>query len=85
MRAQEAARLRRAEIHTAIPEIAEIDKQLASTGFKIFDATLRGEAVEAVTTMLTEPYLETYQSIAARLKSKEHSDTFKFLRLGNHR
>ena len=48
LRAQEAARLRRAEVHTAIPEIAEIDKQLASTGFKIFDATLRGEAVDAI-------------------------------------
>ena len=43
LRAQEAARLRRAEVHTALPEIEKIDRELASTGFKIFDATLRGE------------------------------------------
>ena len=43
LRAQEAARLRRAEVHTAIPEIAELDRELAATGFKIFDATLRGD------------------------------------------
>ncbi len=43
LRAQEAARLRRAEVHTALPEIANIDKELAATGFKIFDVTLRGD------------------------------------------
>ena len=43
LRAQEAARLRRAEVHTALPEIEKIDRELAATGFKIFDATLRGE------------------------------------------
>ncbi len=43
LRAQEAARLRRAEVHTALPEIEKIDRELATTGFKIFDATLRGE------------------------------------------
>lgn len=43
LRAQEAARLRRAEVHTALPEIEQIDRELAATGFKIFDATLRGD------------------------------------------
>lgn len=43
LRAQEAARLRRAEVHTALPEIEKIDRELAATGFKIFDATLRGD------------------------------------------
>lgn len=43
LRAQEQARLRRAEVHTAIPEIEKIDRELAATGFKIFDATLRGD------------------------------------------
>ncbi len=43
LRAEEAAKLRRAEVHTALPEIAKIDRELAATGFKIFDATLRGE------------------------------------------
>ena len=41
LRAQEAARLRRAEVHTALPEIEKIDRELAATGCKIFDATLR--------------------------------------------
>jgi len=43
LRAQEAARLRRAEVHVALPEIEKIDRELAATGFKIFDATLRGD------------------------------------------
>lgn len=43
LRAQEAACLRRAEVHTALPEIEKIDRELAATGFKIFDATLRGD------------------------------------------
>lgn len=41
--AQEMARLRRAEVHTALPEIEKIDRELSATGFKIFDATLRGD------------------------------------------
>ena len=50
LRAQEAARLRRAEVHTALPEIEKIDRELATTGFKIFDATLRGDMgkIEAI-------------------------------------
>ena len=44
LRAQEAANLRRAEVHAALPEIAQIDRALSSTGFKIFDATLRGDS-----------------------------------------
>jgi len=50
LRAQEAARLRRAEVHTALPEIEKIDRELAATGFKIFDATLRGDMskIEAI-------------------------------------
>lgn len=43
LRAQEEAQFRRAEVHSAIPEIAEIDKELSVTGFNIFDATLRGD------------------------------------------
>ncbi len=43
LRAEEAARSRRAEVHIALPEIEKIDRELASTGFRIFDATLRGE------------------------------------------
>lgn len=43
LRAQEAANLRRAEVHAALPEIAQIDRELSSTGFKVFDATLRGD------------------------------------------
>ena len=43
LRAQEAAGFRRAEVHAALPEIAKIDRELAATGFKIFEATLRGE------------------------------------------
>lgn len=44
LRAQEAANLRRAEVHAALPEIEKIDRELSSTGFKIFDATLRGDS-----------------------------------------
>ncbi len=43
LRAQEEAQFRRAEVHAALPEVAEIDRELAVTGFNIFDATLRGD------------------------------------------
>ena len=46
LRAQQAAELRRAEVHAALPEIAAIDKKLAVTGFKIFEATLRADKSE---------------------------------------
>lgn len=42
-RAEDEAKLRRAEVHAKCPEVKEIDRQLASTGFSIFDASLRGE------------------------------------------
>ncbi|MBQ8409529.1 MAG: ATP-binding protein [Clostridia bacterium] len=45
-RAEDDAKLRRAEVHAVCPEIKEIDHQLASTGFSIFDASLRGEMAE---------------------------------------
>ncbi len=43
LRAQEAARRRRAEVHIALPEVEKIDRQLSGIGFSIFDAVLRGE------------------------------------------
>ncbi len=46
LRAQEEAQFRRAEVHTALPEIAEIDRELSVTGFKIFEATLVGNMSE---------------------------------------
>lgn len=50
LRAAEAAELRRAEVAAVVDGVAEIDKQLSLTGFKIFDATLRGDkaAIEAI-------------------------------------
>ena len=46
LRAEEAAKFRRAEVHAALPEIAEIDRTLAATGLKIFEATVRGDQNE---------------------------------------
>ena len=46
LRAEEAARMGRVEVHAALPEIAEIDRVLAATGFKIFEATLRKDESE---------------------------------------
>jgi DNA replication protein DnaC len=43
LRAAEAARLRRAEVHAIVPEIREIDRQLAATGIKVFEASMRGD------------------------------------------
>ena len=43
LRAAEAARLRRAEVHATVPEICEIDRQLSATGIKIFEASMRGD------------------------------------------
>ena len=50
LRATEAAQLRRAEVAATVEGVAEIDKLLSMTGFKIFDATLRGDkaAIEAI-------------------------------------
>ena len=43
LRAQEAARLRRAEIHALLPEIAKIDAELSASGIRVFEASLRGD------------------------------------------
>lgn len=50
LRAEEDAKLRRAEIHIAIPEVVAIDKQLSLTGPEIFLATLKNDkdALDAV-------------------------------------
>ena len=50
LRAMDAARLRRAEVHASVPEICEIDASLASTGFAVFEASMRGdsEALERI-------------------------------------
>ena len=41
--AEQAAELRRAEIHTALPEVARIDAQLARTGLALMSAALQDE------------------------------------------
>ena len=46
LRAQEQAQFRRAEIHAALPEIAEIDRALSVTGLRIFEATVSGDMAE---------------------------------------
>ncbi len=43
LRAQEAANLRRAEIHAKLPEVAKIDAELSSAGIRIFEASLRND------------------------------------------
>ena len=40
LRAQEAAKLRRAEVHARIPEIAKIDAELSYAGIRVFHAAL---------------------------------------------
>ena len=45
LRAQDAARLRRAEIHAKLPEVARIDAELAAMGIRIFEASLRDDKV----------------------------------------
>ena len=45
--AREAADLRRAEVHLAIPEVAEIDRALGRTGLSLMEASMHGEDVEA--------------------------------------
>ncbi|MBP3375708.1 MAG: ATP-binding protein [Clostridia bacterium] len=46
LRAEAAAKLRRAEIHAALPEIEEIDRKLRLTGLRIFEATMRSDKAE---------------------------------------
>lgn len=50
LRAQEAARLRRAEVHAKISEVAQIDAVMGSSGLRIFEATLKNDqaALEAI-------------------------------------
>jgi DNA replication protein DnaC len=45
--AREEADLRRAEIHLAIPEVAEIDRALGKTGLSLMEASIQGENVTA--------------------------------------
>lgn len=63
LRAQEAARLRRAEIHASLPEVEEIDRALSSMGFRIFDATIKNDkalldSIEAETRELSKKRAE---------------------------
>ena len=44
--AREEADLRRAEVHLAIPEVAEIDRALSKTGLSLMEASMQGENVE---------------------------------------
>ena len=44
--AREEADLRRAEIHLAIPEVAEIDRALGRTGLSLMEASMQGEDVQ---------------------------------------
>ena len=50
LRAQDAARLRRAEIHAKLPEVAKIDAELSTAGVRIFEASLRNDkaALDAI-------------------------------------
>ncbi len=50
LRAQDAARLRRAEVHAKLPEVEKIDAIIASSGMRIFEATLKNDkaALEAI-------------------------------------
>lgn len=43
LRAQEAALLRRGEIHALLPEIAKIDLELSTLGIRIFEASISGD------------------------------------------
>ena len=45
--AREEADLRRAEIHLAIPAVAEIDRALGKTGLSLMEASMQGEDVQA--------------------------------------
>ena len=47
LKAREGADLRRAEVHLAIPEVAEIDRALSKTGLSLMEASMHGEDVEA--------------------------------------
>lgn len=44
LKAREAANLRRTLIHTELPEIAELDRQISHTGLEIFEAAMTGRA-----------------------------------------
>ena len=43
LRAQEAALLRRGEIHANLPEVARIDLELSTLGIRIFEASISGD------------------------------------------
>ncbi len=44
LRAEESAKMRRAEVQLLSPEIAKIDRELSMTGPEIMDAAMRGDA-----------------------------------------
>ena len=45
--AREEADLRRAEVHLAIPEVAEIDRALSETGLSLMKASMQGDDVQS--------------------------------------
>lgn len=46
LKARDAANLRRAEIHACIPEVAQIDRELAGVGLEILGAAISGRSGE---------------------------------------
>ena len=44
LRAEEAAKMRRAEVQLAVPEIAKIDRELSMTGLEIMEAVMKDDA-----------------------------------------
>ena len=59
LRAQESARLRRAEVHAKLPEVARIDAELSASGIRVFEASLKQDkaaldAIEAENVVLNK-------------------------------
>lgn len=44
LKAREAAKIRREQIHTALPEVAEIDRELSDMGLSLIAATMKGDS-----------------------------------------
>ena len=76
LRAEEEAKLRRAEVHLSIPEVERLDETLSSTGFNIFDAILRGDnsAVAAERAKNAELLKKRGELLAAAGYPKDYTD-----------
>ena len=74
LRAEEAARLRRAEVHARLPEVKAIDERLSTSGIRIFEASVCGD--RALVDAISHENMELLQQRAVMLRTAGYPEDY---------